>query len=110
LRRSETELLRSRMSELDTSGSVEGLGRATSPVYSTTCKRLLFLTSQTIQFYRKFRTLARAVVSTTRTSQHMVWVSLSIVAADSRALSFFMLPYSVGADGSLAQPFTWIHG
>jgi hypothetical protein len=24
------------MSELDTSGSVEGLGRATSPVYSTT--------------------------------------------------------------------------
>jgi hypothetical protein len=26
------------MSELDTSGSVEGLGRATSPVYSTTIR------------------------------------------------------------------------
>ena len=33
--RSKAALLKSRMSELDMSGSVEGLGRATSPVYST---------------------------------------------------------------------------
>jgi len=30
------------MSELDTSGSVEGLGRATSPVYSTTPQMIPF--------------------------------------------------------------------
>ena len=32
------------MSELDTSGSVEGLGRATSPVYSTTVNFFFFQT------------------------------------------------------------------
>jgi hypothetical protein len=31
------------MSELDTSGSVEGLGRATSPVYSTTLEKGSFV-------------------------------------------------------------------
>jgi hypothetical protein len=37
------------MSELDTSGSVEGLGRATSPVYSTTLARLPFLDTSPVK-------------------------------------------------------------
>ena len=44
--RSKAVLLKSRMSELDMSGSVEGLERGTSPVYSTTRKQLFLLASQ----------------------------------------------------------------
>jgi hypothetical protein len=42
------------MSELDMSGSVEGLERATSPVYSTTRKSLFLLASPPDRKCRKF--------------------------------------------------------
>jgi hypothetical protein len=52
--------LKSRMSELDMSGSVEGLERATSPVYSTTCKWLFLLKFGSVWKLRNYRTNAVA--------------------------------------------------
>ena len=57
--RSKAVLLKSRMSELDMSGSVEGLERATSPVYSTTCNQLFLLPSQLDRKVRNFQTTPR---------------------------------------------------
>jgi hypothetical protein len=47
------------MSELDMSGSVEGLERGTSPVYSTTCNQLFLLPSQLDRKVRNFQTTPR---------------------------------------------------